>query len=101
MPGDDEQADDFCWDGAAARVLHPVRVEIVEAMRWIDRPLSAIDLVYVFEGKRLGLWIEHHLRCLVKLRIAAEENGGQAGDPTTQPLYRLNRSGAGSSSGDA
>ncbi|HEY5815243.1 MAG TPA: hypothetical protein VIS95_02770 [Solirubrobacterales bacterium] len=94
MPGDEEQADDFYWDGAAARVLHPVRVEIIEAMRWIDRPLSAIDLVYVFEGKQLGLWIEHHLRCLVKLRIAVEENDGQGtGDPTTQPLYRLNRPG--------
>ena len=83
-----EQDGDFCWGALAARLLHPVQVEIIEALRWIGRPLSATDFVYVFGGRRAGLRIEHHLRRLTKLEAVAP-NAAPTGASAAQRPYRL------------
>jgi len=57
------------WDALGDRALHPVRVEIIEALRWIDRPVPTPDLLFVFDGKHVGLRVEHHLHQLRRLRI--------------------------------
>jgi len=79
----------FCWSYLAARLIHPVQVEIIEALRWIDRPLSATDFIFVFGGKRTGLRIEHHLRRLRKLGVVVLHDAERGGIPAISRLYRL------------
>jgi hypothetical protein len=55
------------WAALAAHALHPAQVEIIEALRWIDQPLSAADLLKICEGQRAELRIEHRLRGLKRL----------------------------------
>jgi len=52
-----------------ARYAHPVRVWIVEAMRWIGRPLSASELDHVLTGVGLAP-LMYHLRTLGKFGVA-------------------------------
>jgi hypothetical protein len=87
MP-EDNGVGDFCWDTLGLRALHPARVEIIEALRWIDQSLSAADLVPVFEGRRLGLRLEYHLWRLCKLGVV-KTKGDEGVAPRGQPSYRL------------
>lgn len=80
---------DFFWAALAARVLHPAQVEIIEALRWVDQPLSATDLLRVFEGQRVGLRIERRLRQLTRLGAVAPNDNGKARGPMGQIPYRL------------
>lgn len=58
------------WSTLPEKVLHPLRVPIVEALWRIGEPLSAIALVDVLDGF-LGMWdIAHHLRVLDELDVA-------------------------------
>jgi Helix-turn-helix domain len=83
--------DDFCWGALAARVLHPVQVQIIEALRWIDRPLSAGELLRVLRGEQAGLRIEHHLRRLRRLGAVALDGKATARIAATDRSYRLVR----------
>lgn len=63
---DGDELPDFDWGRLAPRVLHDVRIEIIEAMRYLGRPLSAADLRKVFE-ERYGLsLVAYHLQELAK-----------------------------------
>jgi hypothetical protein len=78
MPEGNGRADeDDFWDALGDRAIHPVRVEIIEALRWIDGPVPTPDLLVVFDGKHVGLRVEHHLRQLTQLGIV--ERGGEDG----------------------
>jgi hypothetical protein len=46
MKGDELYA--FDWSELVPQVVHPLRVMIIEALRWIDQPLSPSDLRQVF-----------------------------------------------------
>lgn len=81
--------EDFDWDTLGSSALHPVRVESVEALRWIGLPLSAADLVSIFEGRRMGLRVEYHRRCLFKLGVVRLENREMAPAPIGQRPYCL------------
>jgi hypothetical protein len=67
VSGEDGQEVGFCWATLVARVLHPVDVEIIEALRWIERPLSADELSKVFDGKWSWAKVSHHIRRLQRL----------------------------------
>jgi DNA-binding transcriptional ArsR family regulator len=67
MSGTTEQAGGFCWAALVARLLHPVDVEIIEALRWIEQPLSADELSKIFDGKWSWAKVSHHIRRLDKL----------------------------------
>ncbi len=58
------------WDGLLCRILHPTQFQIIEAMHWIDRPVSASQLVKVFDcdPKELSS-LSYHLRRLRTLKI--------------------------------
>lgn len=71
-------AEGFPWGGLAARVIHPVQVEVIEALLWIDLPLTATDLLHVFDAKRSGLLIEHHIRRLTRLDAVMPIDNEQA-----------------------
>lgn len=59
---------DQFWGALAARLLHPIQVQIIEAILWIDRPTSASELVKIFnEELRLSV-VAYHARRLDSLR---------------------------------
>ena len=64
---DPELIGDAFWAGLAARVLHPVDVQIIEAFRWIEEPLSGGDLAQLFDGQVSWAALGHHMRRLAKL----------------------------------
>lgn len=72
----------------AARILHPAYVEIIEALRWIDRPLTGTDLVRVLQGQRVGLRVERRLQQLARLGAVAPENDEETRSPMRR-AYRL------------
>lgn len=57
------------WGALVALIVHPTKVLIVEALDWIDRPLSPSELEYVF-GERLSVSaISYHVNSLVKYGV--------------------------------
>jgi hypothetical protein len=89
--GGGEQSGDFCWSDLAARLIHPVQVEIIEALLWIDLSLTAADLVHILDGKHAARPIEYHLRRLTKLEVVELCDGRQRGVPAAERRYRLVR----------
>jgi hypothetical protein len=59
----------FDWIAFALLHVHPMRVQIIEAMSWIDQPLSASDLRKVFGGRFDLSFISYHLTELAKLGV--------------------------------
>lgn len=57
------------WDGLVARLLHETQLHIIEAMRWIDRPLSSTDLSRVFGMSVTHQNLSHHLGRLAQLGV--------------------------------
>jgi predicted MarR family transcription regulator len=69
-PGGDTQTDDDeFWNALGDRAIHPVRVEIIEALRRIGRAVRTPDLLFVLDNKHVGLRVEYHLRQLKKLKV--------------------------------
>lgn len=65
------------WDKLVPLILHPVKVAILEALLWIEEPLSAADLDRMYDGD-LGIpTAAYHLRSLAfglpVLRLYDEE----------------------------
>jgi hypothetical protein len=65
----EEQLD---WGALLSRSVHPTRLWIIEAMRVIDRPLSASELEDVFGGKPSTSAISYHLNTLAKIGIVKQ-----------------------------
>lgn len=63
-----EQEEGFSWATLVARVLHPIDVQIIEALQRLEQPLSASDLAQVlFDGEQSWATLGRHLRRLAKL----------------------------------
>jgi hypothetical protein len=86
-----EEDGEFCWGGLVARALHPAQVEIIEALRWIDRSLSVADLVEVFEGQLKRPHIEFRLRQLARLDAVRPDEEGKRLRSAMQLSYCLVR----------
>lgn len=57
------------WDALVPRIIHPTKMLIIEAIQWINRPMSATELERVFD-KTIDLSsISYHVTTLAKLRI--------------------------------
>jgi hypothetical protein len=80
---------DQLWGMLGARLLHPIQVQIIEAMLWIDRPMSASVLVMVF-GEELRLSaVAYHVRRLSSLRALRTVDKRQPMRGSPEKLYRL------------
>ncbi len=77
------------WAMLAARLLHPFQVQIIEAMRWIDRPLSASQLVHVFERKQRLSKVAYHLRRLDSLGALRPAGQRYPTRGSVEKFYRL------------
>lgn len=60
--------EDF-WPALPAKAMHPTRVPIIEALRWIGAPLSAIATVDVLDGYLSMSEAAHHLQALEALDV--------------------------------
>jgi predicted MarR family transcription regulator len=84
----DDQLSDTWWASLARLLLHRVQVEIIEALRRSDRPLSARDLAGIVEGTEAGHLAHHHLRRLRKVGAIAYAEGRMSRN-ATETHYRL------------
>jgi hypothetical protein len=89
MSGDREEF----WSTLPEKVLHSVRVPIIEALWWIGEPLSAIGLVDVLDGFPSMWEAAYHLRVLDALNVVEPssvdtDSGGSGEGPFDLP-YRL------------
>ncbi len=50
-------------------LVHPTKVQIVEAMWWIDRPLSASEIRQVFDCEHSVSALSYHFKTLVELGV--------------------------------
>jgi hypothetical protein len=58
----------FDWGELVPLIVHPLKVTIIEAIDWIDEPLSASDLTKVIDRKKFGLsHVSYHLNQLGKV----------------------------------
>jgi hypothetical protein len=77
------------WSTLPEKVLHPVRVPIIEALWRIGEPLSAIVLVDVLDGF-LSMWeAAHHLRTLEGLDVVEALDSGTSRNDRFDLPYRL------------
>jgi hypothetical protein len=61
-----------------SRLVHPLKVLIIEALAWIGQPLAASDLSKVFERRFSTPFISYHVQELAKVKVLVkmgEENG--------------------------
>lgn len=64
-----EGGEPFRWDVLVPHIVHPLKVSIIEAMSWIERPLSAVELSRVFDEEvALGL-VSYHLKALAGMDV--------------------------------
>ena len=80
---------DQFWATLGARLLHPVQVQIIEAMLWIDYPLSASELVKVFGGKPHLSKLAYHVRRLKSLGALRPAGSHQPTKGSIEKLYLL------------
>jgi hypothetical protein len=57
------------WDALIARLIHPTQLAVIEAMLWIDRPLSSAELVRVFDEEIVLSSVAYHVRRLSELGV--------------------------------
>jgi DNA-binding transcriptional ArsR family regulator len=78
----------FNWETLVPLLVHPVKVEIIEALAWVGLPLSATDLDRILRGKIGVSLLSYHLRKLTEVgalrRVRQEQVRG-----AVQSFYAL------------
>lgn len=80
-----EEAGGFPWDCLVPKVVHPVQVEIIEALRQTGEPLCVADFKRVSGRSRL----EHHVDRLVHLGVLRTWRGNRLGDEIPRRWFDL------------
>jgi hypothetical protein len=79
----------FCWAALVPLIVHPLKVAIIEALLWIEQPLSAkqLELSFDCEEYYLGV-ISHHAKQLAKVKVIAILGSAPvAGKGVTETFY--------------
>jgi predicted MarR family transcription regulator len=72
------EGDGFKWEKLVPHIIHPLKVTILEAMLWIDQPLSSTDLVKVIDDEEFPLSnISYHVRKLLEAGAIKEVRNRQ------------------------
>ena len=77
------------WAALAARLLHPSQLQIIEAMRWIDRPLSVSELVQIFFREERLPAIAYHVHRLAALGALNPTGRRRPVRGSIEKFYRL------------
>jgi Helix-turn-helix domain len=91
MSGD--SVPDGFWPALAASLLHPVQLQIIEAIAWIDRPVSASELVKLFGGEQRLSAVAYHVRRLADIGALQPIEQRQPTRGSLEWLYQLGLAG--------
>jgi hypothetical protein len=61
--------DHFNWDTLVPYLVHPVKVAIIEAMEWVEVPLSPRDLDRLFDEQFGVSLVSYHMRTLTDVGV--------------------------------
>lgn len=87
MPAEEGGPYPFDWVRLVSSAIHPVKLEIVEALAWIGQPLSAKLLDRIFAGSYSLSLISYHLKKLAELGAVEEVDTRQARGATEHFFY--------------
>jgi len=62
----------FDWAELVPKVIHPLKVAIIEAIWWIGRPLAPSELRLIFDKKYGVPFVSYHVKTLVEAGVLAE-----------------------------
>ncbi len=77
------------WAALAARLLHPSQLQIIEAIRWIDRPLSVSELVQIFQREQRLSTVAYHVQYLAGIGALELVGHRQPARGAVEKLYEL------------
>jgi hypothetical protein len=63
------QGEPFIWSILVPKLLNPAQVIIIEAMMWVERPMSASELGQIAGGDPVLSTFSYHLRKLATLGV--------------------------------
>jgi hypothetical protein len=69
LPGSEAAEATVDWNGLLVRLLHETQLQIIEAMGWVNRPMSASQLVQVFDESTTLASVAYHVRRLREIGI--------------------------------
>lgn len=59
----------FNWEALIPHLVHPVKVAMIEAMEWIDVPLSPKELDRIFDEEYGVSLVAYHMRTLSEVGV--------------------------------
>jgi len=62
----------FDWVTLVPRLVHPLKVAIIEALLWVDAPMSASELSRVFTGRFGVNLVSYHVKTLAQVGVLAK-----------------------------
>src|SRR3954454_17573416 len=62
----------FDWPGLLDSQVHPVKVAVVEALRWVGGPLSAREVWLMDIGEPEYVTVAYHVKSLVDLGLLTQ-----------------------------
>ncbi len=70
-PARDNEGQALDWGALVFRLspLHPSKLHVIEALRWIERPMSPAELENVLEDRISLPTLSYHVRSLAELGI--------------------------------
>jgi hypothetical protein len=75
------------WGTLVPHVVHPAKVAAIEAMLWMEQPLSCIQLVNLFDGDDLYLsLVSYHVGQLVEFGVL-QRTGSRQRRGATETFY--------------
>jgi DNA-binding transcriptional ArsR family regulator len=78
----------FNWDSLVPFLIHPVKVAIIEAMEWVEVPVSPRELDRIFD-EQFGLsLVSYHMRTLADVGVV-EKVRQQSVRGALQTFYSL------------
>jgi len=54
----------FPWGSLVSRFLHPIQVAAIEAMAWIELPISPSDVSSMLDGEYSASHVAYHVKAL-------------------------------------
>jgi len=78
----------FNWDALIPISVHPVKVAIIEAMEWIEVPLSPKELDRIFDEEFGVSLVSYHMRTLADVGVV-ERVRQQSVRGAVQSFYTL------------
>jgi Helix-turn-helix domain len=83
-----ESPQPFAWEDLVPHFVHPAKVAVIEALAWIDQPLSPTELNQVLDEEFGVSLVSYHMRKLAQVG-ALERVRQQAVRGALQTFYAL------------